>query len=218
MTITTAQMRAARGLLNWTQGDLAARTGISTTSIGSIESDHTNPRDTTIHLIQKAFEDAGIAFLPDDGVRRHQGHVRILNGRTGFHTFYDDIFAEAQKSKGATFLVNNVDEKLFLKWGSEIVDQHTQRMQDLAIRYNILVREGDMNFVETEYATYRWLPKEMFSAVSFYVYGQKMAIIVFDQEPSVVIMDYPAITEAYRRQFTSLWDTANNPMLAGKVL
>ena len=211
MGITTAQMRAARGLLNWTQGDLAARTGISTTSIGSIESDTSNPRDSTAQLIKKAFEDAGIEFLADDGVRRRQGQVRILAGRNGFHAFYDDIYAEAQKNKGATFLVNNVNEKLFLKWGAEIVDSHTARMQSLAIQYQILVREGDTNFVNTDYATYRWLPKEMFSAVSFYVYGSKLAIIVFDQEPSVLVIDYPAVTEAYRRQFTSFWDMALAP-------
>ena len=215
MDITTAQMRAARGLLNWTQGDLASRTGISTTSIGSIESDTSNPRDSTAQLIKKAFEEAGIEFLPDDGVRRHQGHVRILTGRAGFHAFYDDIYAEAQKNKGGTFLVNNVNEKLFLKWGGEIVDAHTARMQTLNMKYNILVREGDTNFVSTDYALYRWLPKEMFSAVSFYVYGSKLAIIVFDQEPSILVMDYPAITEAYRRQFTSFWDLAHAPNTVG---
>ncbi len=212
MGITTAQMRAARGLLNWTQGDLAARTGISTTSIGSIESDTSNPRDSTALLIKKAFEDAGIEFLPDDGVRRRQGQVRILAGRAGFHAFYDDIYAEAQKNKGATFLVNNVNEKLFLKWGgSDHASMHVQRMKDLNISYKILVREGDINFVPSDTATYKWVPKKVFSPVSFYVYGTKMAIIVFDQEPAVVLLDYNSITEAYRKQFDILWDLATVP-------
>ena len=43
MSISTAQMRGARGLLNWGQNDLSDRTGISTTSLGSIENGITIP-------------------------------------------------------------------------------------------------------------------------------------------------------------------------------
>ena len=210
MGITTAQIRGARGVLNWTQGDLAQRTNISTTSIGSIENGETRPRDSTIQIIQKAFEDAGVEFLPGDGIRRRQGYVRVFGGRQGFIDFYDDVYHEAQKGS-STFLVNNVDEKLFLRWGKEIVDTHTERMQDLDIKYKLLAREGDTNFVSTEYAEYRWLPKHMFSSVSFYVYGQKLAIIVFDDEPVILVMEYPAITEAYRKQFESFWEMAISP-------
>jgi len=75
--ITTAQIRGARGVLNWSQGDLSERTGISATSIGSIENGLTQPRDSTLQLIQKAFEDSGIEFLPDEGIKKKSGEVRV---------------------------------------------------------------------------------------------------------------------------------------------
>src|ERR1700757_5047469 len=80
MSITTAQIRGARGILNWSQADLAERTGISATSIGSIENGVSTPRANTLTLIQKAFESAGIEFI-DGGVRLRRSDVRVYEGR-----------------------------------------------------------------------------------------------------------------------------------------
>jgi len=70
--IDAAQIRAARGLLNWTQGDLAGRAGLSLGSIKKVETDKTDPRASTLRAIQSAFEAAGIVFVTD-GVTRPAG-------------------------------------------------------------------------------------------------------------------------------------------------
>lgn len=211
--ITTAQIRGARGILNWSQGDLSERTDISATSIGSIENGLTQPRESTLTVIQKAFEDAGIEFLPNDGLRKKSGEINFFRGEKGFSDFYDDIYRTALAIKGkATFFVNNVDESVFLKWGKEIFEPHSERMKELNnINYKILVQEGDTNFVASEYAEYRWLAKEFFSSVPFYVYGDKLAIILFEVEPTVLVFEYPLVSEAYKRQFEAMWEMSQPP-------
>lgn len=210
--ITTAQIRGARGILNWSQGDLSERTGLSPTSVGGIENGLTNPRDTSLMAVQKAFEDAGIEFMANDGIRKKSGNVSFFRGRQGFIDFYQDIYNTAVLSPG-TFLVNNVDEKQFLKWGKDILEPHRVRMKELGtMRYKILVQEGDFNFVASDYAEYRWLPKELFFSVPFYVYGDKLAIILFEAEPTVIVLEYSAVTESYRRQFEGMWEIAHPPV------
>ncbi|MDD3019410.1 MAG: helix-turn-helix transcriptional regulator [Alphaproteobacteria bacterium] len=211
--ITTAQIRGARGVLNWSQGDLSERTGISSTSIGSIENGLTQPRDSTIQLIQKAFEDSGIEFLPDDGIRKKTGFINFYRGENGFSAFYDDIYETAKAlNKPLEFLVSNVDEQEFMKWGKEVFDPHSKRMNDLGnISYKILVQEGDTNFIASAYAEYRWLPREFFSSVPFYVYGGKLAIILFETELTVMVLEYPTITDAYRKQFEAIWEVSKAP-------
>lgn len=211
--ITTAQIRGARGVLGWSQGDLSERTGISATSIGSIENGLTQPRDSTLQTIQKAFEDNGIEFLPNDGLRKKSGYINFFRGLAGFKDFYDDIYETARAyGKPMEFLVSNVDEQQFMKWGKDIFAPHSSRMNELGnVTYKILVQEGDTNFVASSYAHYRWLPKEFFSSVPFYVYGNKLAVILFDTDLTVMVLDYPMITDAYRRQFDAMWNIAKTP-------
>ena len=64
-------MKAARGLLEWTQSNLADASGISLTAINSIERGAVTPRKSNLAKIQAAFEDQGIEFTNGDapGVR-----------------------------------------------------------------------------------------------------------------------------------------------------
>jgi DNA-binding XRE family transcriptional regulator len=64
--LTPAQIRAARALLNWSQVDLAAASGVALQSIKNIETGKTDPRLSTATALCRALETAGIIFL-DDG-------------------------------------------------------------------------------------------------------------------------------------------------------
>ena len=46
--ISTAQIRAARGLLRWTQASLAHRAAISAVTLNMIENETVRPRDSTM--------------------------------------------------------------------------------------------------------------------------------------------------------------------------
>ncbi len=66
--IGIAQIRAARGLLKWTQATLAHRAAISTVTLNMIENEAVRPRDSTLQSIQAALEAGGVEFLAEDGV------------------------------------------------------------------------------------------------------------------------------------------------------
>lgn len=214
MSITTAQIRGARGVLNWSQSDLAERTGISATSIGSIENGQSTPRASTLNTIQKAFEQAGIEFIGSEGLRLRTGDVRVYNGKQGLIDFYDNVY-DSVKNTGGEILVSNVDEKLFVKSLGEYADTHIQRMTALGnVSYKILIREGDTYTPGSSYAAYRWIPKELFSSVPFYVYGDKLAIILFDTNVTIIVLDYAAISGAYRTQFADMWERSRPVTMA----
>ena len=69
--ITSAQIRAARAMLEWTRADLAKYSGVGFSSMMRIESAIGVPgtHAKTLEAIEKAFEKAGIQFIgsPDDG-------------------------------------------------------------------------------------------------------------------------------------------------------
>ncbi len=60
------QIKAARGLIGWTQKDLGEKCGFSTGGINRIEKGATDPKSSSLRLIQTVFEQHGIVFIDDD--------------------------------------------------------------------------------------------------------------------------------------------------------
>ena len=69
MEISPGQCRAARALLNWTQETLANKVGVALKTIRDFENERRKPIRIVRASIQQAFEQAGIEFFDDDGLR-----------------------------------------------------------------------------------------------------------------------------------------------------
>ena len=75
--VTADQIRAARGLLNWSQRDLAERADLTLRQIGDIERG-VDPRASQLVAIEEAFARAGVVLMePDDQRGRGRG-VRFI--------------------------------------------------------------------------------------------------------------------------------------------
>jgi transcriptional regulator with XRE-family HTH domain len=61
--ITPAQSRAARGLLDWTQDELATAAGVGLSTVRDFESGRREPIRNNLAAMHRAFEAAGIEFL-----------------------------------------------------------------------------------------------------------------------------------------------------------
>lgn len=66
--VTNDQLRAARGLLSWSQSELAARAGLSLPTVKRLEAGF-GPRvsDEARGKLQRAIEAAGIEFIEENG-------------------------------------------------------------------------------------------------------------------------------------------------------
>lgn len=67
--ITSAQIRAARALLNWSAAQLGGRAGVSWSTVQRAESGEGTPRvhAETLDRIQCALEAARVEFIAEDG-------------------------------------------------------------------------------------------------------------------------------------------------------
>ena len=69
MEISPGQCRAARALLNWTQETLANKVGVALKTIRDFENERRTSLKIVRSSIQQAFEQAGVEFFDDDGLR-----------------------------------------------------------------------------------------------------------------------------------------------------
>ena len=65
--LTPAQCRAARGLLDWTQQQLADQARVGVVTIRLLEAGQTLPRRATLDVIERAFEAAGVELISSNG-------------------------------------------------------------------------------------------------------------------------------------------------------
>ncbi|MGH1573774.1 helix-turn-helix domain-containing protein [Methylobacterium sp. P31] len=67
MSLSAAQSRAARGLLDWSQTELASRSNLSESTIRDFEKGRRVPSPNNLAAVARAFEAAGLEFIPENG-------------------------------------------------------------------------------------------------------------------------------------------------------
>ncbi len=65
--IQPAQCRAARGLLGWSQQELAEKAGVGVVTVRQLEIGVQKPRRATLEVVRRALETAGVEFIEANG-------------------------------------------------------------------------------------------------------------------------------------------------------
>ena len=201
----------ARALLDWDQKDLAAHTGLSIQLISDIEVGRARGSAKSLQRIEQAFLAAGAEFITNEGVRRKAGNFVVFSGRQGFIDFIWDVY-ETVKEQGGEVCISNFEEAKFDDWLGDEVAPYAEKIAKLDNHtFKVWLQEGDTNFAASEYAQYRWLKKEQFSSVPFYVYGDKYAMILFETDVTVYVLQNEKIANAQRQQFNVAWEVSILP-------
>ncbi|HEU0118284.1 MAG TPA: helix-turn-helix transcriptional regulator, partial [Alphaproteobacteria bacterium] len=185
--VTGRQIRAARGLLKWSAISLAEKAGLTRETINKIEEETVQPREGTLADIVRVFDESGVEFTENSGVRLKPQGVEVLIGSTGLQQFFNGVY-EHVRAHGGTIMQLGIDENLFWAMGEEFSEFHRKRMTQLVkergdIKVLAIVCEGDTNFIASDYNQYRWISREMFAPVPFYIYGERLAIMDFQTVP-----------------------------------
>lgn len=214
--ISPAQIRSARAHLNLSQDEVAEAAGITKYTLSNIERGATEASSKSLEVLQAFFERRGLVFTPDDGVKMVKGDVRAYEGAAGFREFIDDVY-NTLKEKPGTYCVSNVDENNWLKWtGPEQSRMLCDRLASIkGIRAHILIKEGD-DFTFAHHAEYRTIPADLFyDNTSFYVYGDKLALIHFEtNNVTVRVLQNRYFSESFKLMFYRFWDKLSSPVHA----
>lgn len=220
--ITREQIKAARALLDWSQKNLAEKSGVSEPTIKLIETARIHSKPDTLQLLQEAMEQGGVEFLAQNGVRFRNDLVTVIEKRHEDDDVYlrllDDIYDTVKDSKEEvlhSFIDNALSpdhvinrELMIRKSGAP--SRHLVRYKDTHLIYPL--------------DEYRYLPKGFYLNNPTAVYADKFAVVVQDRSltedaqdiknnhiKKIVIIKNQDIANVKRMEFEILWNTGEAP-------
>lgn len=139
---------------------------------------------------------------------KEETKASLYSGKKVVRVVQKDVINELLE-KGGESLVIGVDEKEFMKVDPIIMEQFFNQMKKNKFKERILVREGDTYLpAQKETTQYKFLPKDFFDPTSTFIYGDKVAIVIFTEPLYGMIIESKALSRTYRKQFNLLWKIA----------
>ena len=210
---TDAQLRAARGLLDWTRADLAKAAGVSPETIKNIEHGTFKPQEATADAIERAFAVHDVKFLDGEGVKISKELVKVFVGKQGFIDKINHVYNVVCKGPAITkhlALSDNYAQDV----APEAVNPYKEKMGNISkLDARCLIWENDYNF-PFDYCQYRWLKRSQHSMIApFYLYGNYASFMVSsDPESFTTVSIYSEFLTAHlSKQFDHLWEEATIP-------
>jgi sugar-specific transcriptional regulator TrmB len=135
--------------------------------------------------------------------KKVEGQVRLFKGYNGVKAVFLDIARTGKDN---------------LVFGSE--GQFSERMEDFAYKFDKLKKENKVQTKmiirkgrkehDSKTSEYRYLSNVDESPAVTNIYGDKIAIVIWTDEPEVVLIENAAAAKAYKSYFEVMWKSAKN--------
>ncbi len=143
-----------------------------------------------IPLLQKYFSSS-----------KEKQEVHSFKGLAGIKTILQNML----KSKteildfGAEYRVKDLLKNYYMVWDRERLKNGIK----IRIVANVKIKPVKMKLAEI-----RYVPEKFASSVSTYVYGNKVAMIMWVEAPIGIIIEHSAVAESYRNYFEYIWSVS----------
>jgi transcriptional regulator with XRE-family HTH domain len=204
--ITPRQCRAARGLLGWSQADLANACGMSKTAINNFEMGNSSIKQVSMQAIIQAFQLNNVDLTEQEGVRFKHNSVRIIRGDSPLLTLWDEILS-TMGDEGGEILINSVNESEgYNKYGKEL-DAYIEKLKKRNITERLLAKEGQTVFAAPK-EWYRFVSEDAFnSGIMTFIFKDKVALMLW-KESVLLVIDSEDAAAAERERFETIWKKA----------
>jgi transcriptional regulator with XRE-family HTH domain len=210
LIITSRQIRAARGLIGWTQADLAAAANLSRSTVAAIEKETANPTFDVLNRIRAEFENRQVEFLTQEGVRFRQPTIQYDDQPDANRRLLEDIYKVASEFKFKTntgdiliFGLKEEDSKNSLE---DFLSQHIKRLELAGLEEKILCSPDTQTFVAPK-PWYRILSELDPAQSPIHIYGDKIAVLQWRPKETVILVESKPIATAFRAMFYQIWNT-----------
>lgn len=130
--------------------------------------------------------------------KKIEGQVRLFKGIKGVKAIFHDI----ARTKKDNFVFGS--EGQFSERMPEFAVQFDRLKKENKIKTKLIIRKGRKE-LDSKTTEYKYLPNISESPAVTNIYGDKIAILIWTDEPEGVIIENAAAAKAYKSYFDILW-------------
>lgn len=126
----------------------------------------------------------------------------FYRGKEGIRTIFED---QIEEGKDVLVIGGASDAKKFLNY---FIDRYTKKRVEKKIKLKIIYCSTKKQKEMIPLAEIKYLPETYASAASTNVYGDKVAIILWTENPFAILINDKEIAKSYKNYFELLWQIA----------
>lgn len=130
-------------------------------------------------------------------------HVEVYKGKEGIKTILNDILRT-----GKDYVIMGIDEALFQKYLGQFMEWFFEKEKQAGFNERILTRDAPELTYESPNVHYKYLPKESFNPTPTYIWGDNVAILIW-QPLTVIRIQHKELADSYLKYFEILWKMAS---------
>lgn len=193
--ITPRQCRAARGLLGFTQADLAEKAGMSKTGLNNFESGKSSMKSSTQKSLRLALENSGIDFTPGEGVRLRTHDALFFQGANALTELMDHMISHTRSQSDGVCVYHNDASELEKCLNTLKSNETPFRVLTSCEKIAANTYNGRVEFLASS--------KHDFSTPKF-IYGDFVAMRMM-QSDLILVVSSKETAEAERLHFNEVW-------------
>ena len=175
-------------------------------SIGKVKWFQTTGQKRLLEFVKEQEEDVK-SILPKldemHAINKIEGQVRLFKGIKGVKS----IFLDIARTKKDNFVFGS--EGQFSEKMPEFALQFDRLKKENKIKTKLIIRK-DRKELDNKTTEYRYLPNIAESPAVTNIYGDKIAIIIWTNEPEGIIIENPVAAKAYKSYFDVMWNSAKS--------
>lgn len=131
--------------------------------------------------------------------KRAEGKVKFFTGKKGIRT----ILSDQIKEKKEVLVMGG--KPLAREIIGSYIDRYTRERIENKIKLKIIFNKKQDYHKKIPLCNSRYLPKNVTIPAATNIYGEKVAIILWSEDPIVVLIEKPEIAESYKKNFELMW-------------
>ncbi|MCB9963571.1 MAG: helix-turn-helix domain-containing protein [Rhodospirillales bacterium] len=205
--ISVSQIKAARGLIDWSQTRLAEACHLTQRTLTGIETGKTRPTTETLLKIQMVLEENGVEFI-EGGVRQKKQHLEIIRGEDFALKLMDKLYKILEETGAKEVLLNGINQKHLPDNVRVKVNEYRQKILRMGVRERFLVPETmSPKYITAKQEDYRRLPDQYFlDTTPTFILDDYYVIMFFDLH-EIWFIKNKSLALFQRRLFELLWKT-----------
>jgi len=139
--------------------------------------------------------------------RKEDALVSVVRGKNSVKEVIK-LIQDKMEEGAREHLVMGVDDKMYMKYAPIPLKKFMKFLEEKNLRERVLAMEGEKYFAGEKRSLYKFIPKEFFNPTATHIAGDLVAILIWTNPPTAIIIENKETADAYRKYFNLLWKVA----------